>query len=195
MSCFALEDLAIGGEGLCLMQGMVPIDTTGLWAAADHAYLTDAGAVGPSPGSFTRWLGRVFSVGTATVGSSPMGMLLFDGVPDAQVPEEVRTGKYSHVAAVLTLVATYDPTLYRSADVTVVYNDTGAGTALTSTLRIVHDNAGAATFLEYAKVETNPVTGAILSVVVNAGQVEVKITPLGVAGTGSYRVVLHRGDK
>lgn len=75
----ALSDIDEGAIGQCVLRGVVPFDTSGA-AVDDSVFLSDDGTLSLSAGTTSRIVGRVLSVGAATLADSPdIGSILFNG--------------------------------------------------------------------------------------------------------------------
>jgi len=71
---------AAGGFGTALIDGPLPMDTTGMTAGQD-LYVTDAGIIGNAAGTNERKCGLVQYVANALVATSPSGAIMFAGAP------------------------------------------------------------------------------------------------------------------
>jgi predicted RecA/RadA family phage recombinase len=77
----ALESINNGENGLFLIQGYMPLDTSSYSAEGDSVYVTDAGVTGTTAGTNTRVCGYVLQVAASTMATANAGALLFLGIP------------------------------------------------------------------------------------------------------------------
>lgn len=75
-----MEEVAAGGVGLALVDGLVPFDTSGFMAYND-LYIDDVGALSTTPGFTVRKVGRTLASGPANSDSPSPGAIYFNGFP------------------------------------------------------------------------------------------------------------------
>ncbi len=75
----ALEDIAAGAAGPCLLRGLYPANTSGWTSVSDPIYAQDNGTLGSAAGTHTRQCGYVVNKALSTMATDPAGILLFEG--------------------------------------------------------------------------------------------------------------------